>query len=450
MKPQKYWQKRSEQVAQGQFDKADQYSAELRREYDRAILSIQRDIEVFYHRFADNNGIVDMAEARKLLNTGQLKEFRMTLEEFIAKAKDNANGQWTKQLDNVYYRTRISRLEVLKTQIRQQVEMLSAGHQENTRAVLSDVYEDTYYRTIYEVHKGVGIGVTFAHIHPEAIGTILAQPWMGANYSQRIWQDREKLIREIETNLAQAFIRGDSIDKTTQALAKRMDVSYSNAARLVLTETSHIAGEATAAGYKESGVVRKYQLLATLDNRTSAICQSMDGKVFELSEKQEGVNYPPLHVHCRSTTVPYFGDEENPGERIARDPATRKTYTVPGDMTYKEWYNEHVQKTKPPKTKAVVDSYLPKQLGFRDDNGLQQFIPSHSQITSVHIIAGKDVSVAHRAAKRLSELYGGNEKDWSKKAGKVESDKYVFDIHWVEHPQIGPRKHKISSKKVKK
>ncbi|MEG6521126.1 minor capsid protein [Desulfotomaculum sp. 1211_IL3151] len=448
MKSAEYWQKRAEQVASRQYHKADRYVADLGREYEKAILSIQRDIEVFYQRFADENGIVDMAEARKLLTSGQLKEFRMTLEEFITKAKGNANGKWTSQLNNVYYRTRISRLEALQTQIRQQVEMLSAGHKENTRAVLSDVYEDTYYRTIYEAHKGIGLGVSFAYVHPEAIAGILSQSWMGANYSQRIWNDREKLIREIETNLAQAFIRGDSIDRTAQVLAKRMDVSYSNAVRLVQTETSHIAGEATAAGYKESGVVQKYQFLATMDNRTSAICQSMDGKVFELREKQEGVNYPPLHVRCRSTTVPYF--EDNSGERIARDPATRKTYTVPGDMTYKEWYNEYVQKTKPPKTKAVADSYLPKQLGFRDDNGLQKFIPSNTQVTNVHTIAGEGVSVAHRAAKRLSEQYGGNEKGWSKKAGKVESDKYLFDIHWVEHPDIGQRNYKIASKKVKK
>lgn len=449
MKSPEYWQKRSEQTARRQYEKADQYIAKLRREYDRAIQSVKRDIEVFYQRFADNNGVVGMAEARRLLTAGQLKEFRMTLEEFIAKAKDNSNGQWTKQLNNAYYRTRITRLEALLTLIKHQVELLSESRREDAQEILFDVYEDTYCRTIYEVQKGVGFGVSFAYVHHESIEKIISQAWMGANYSQRIWADREKLIREIETNLAQSFIRGDSIDRTTQVLAKRMNVSYSNAARLVQTETSHIVGEAAAAGYKESGVIEKYRFLATLDNRTSEICQAMDGKVFALSEKQEGVNYPPLHPRCRSTTTPYFGDED-PGERIARKPNTRKTYAVPGDMTYKEWYNEYVQKTKPPKTKAVADSYLPKQLGFKDDNGHQQFIPLHSQITNVYIIAGEGVSVAHRAAKRLSERYGGNEKGWSKKAGKVESDKYVFDIHWVEHPEIGPRNYKISSKKVRK
>jgi hypothetical protein len=155
MKPAEYWRRRSEAITQRQFDKADAYIAELRREYERAMRSIQRDIEVFYQRFAVNNEI-SMAEARKLLSGWELQEFRMTLEEFIRKAKDNADGRWTRELNNVYYKTRVSRLEALLVQIRQQVEMLAAGQQQGIKELLADVYEDTYYRTLYEIQRGTG------------------------------------------------------------------------------------------------------------------------------------------------------------------------------------------------------------------------------------------------------------------------------------------------------
>lgn len=68
----------------------------------------------------------------------------------------------------------------------------------------------------------------------------------------------------------------------------------------------------------------------------------MDGKVFNLNEKEDGVNYPPLHPNCRSTVVPYFDEEIDVGERIARD-SEGDTYYVPADMKYEVWYDEYVR-----------------------------------------------------------------------------------------------------------
>ncbi|MCW2277742.1 minor capsid protein [Heliophilum fasciatum] len=334
-----YWQKRSEQLAQRQFDKADQYVGELNKEYQRAIQEIRRNIEVFYQRYADNNEI-SLAEARKKLGGKELTEFKMTLEEFIAKAKNNQDGRWTRDLNNTYYRTRVSRLEALQTQIRQQVEMLTESRQKGAQALLGGIYEDTYYRTIYEIQKGIGLGVSFASIDQQGLKTVLKTEFAGANYSKRIWDDRDRLVRELQTKLTQSFIRGDSIDRTISDMTERMNVSRTNAARLVQTESSFFANQATMAGYKASKVVQKYEVLATLDKRTSEICRSMDGKVFNLNEAEVNVNYPPFHVRCRTTVVPYFDDEIDAGERIARDDEDN-VYYVPGDMTYKAWYDKH-------------------------------------------------------------------------------------------------------------
>lgn len=339
MNSREYWQERAEQVANREHTKADRYVEKLKIEYTKAKLSINRDIREFYQKFAVDNE-VSFAEARKTLSAGELKEFRMSLEEFIEKAKDNADGRWTKELKNAYYKTRITRLEALQIQIRHQVETLNDTIQDGAKALLSDVYTDAYYRSIYEVQKGLGVGIAFASISPEVTKKIIYKPWIGANFSDRIWEDKGKLLRELETNLAQAFIRGDSIDRTTQAIEKRLNVSYSNAARIVRTETAHMVGEATFDGYKASGVVKKYQFLATLDNRTSDVCQSMDLKVFNISEKVEGVNYPPLHPNCRSTTVAYFDDEISVGERIAKGD-DGKSYYVPANINYEQWYEKY-------------------------------------------------------------------------------------------------------------
>lgn len=341
MNTQEYWRKRSEQVTHRQFVKADRYEAGLRRQYELAQKSIQRDLESFYARFAENNE-VSMAEAKRLLTAGELAEFKMTLSEFRKKSKNNADGQWTKELDNVYYRTRVTRLEALQLQVRQQVEMLAASQQSGTGKLLGDIYEDTYHRTLFELNKGGnGILASFARADKEAVQEVISRPWYGKNYSSRIWDDRDKLLRELRTGLSQSFIRGDSAKKVSELLAKRMGVATSTAERLIQTESAHIINEATADGYKNSGVVQQYEILATLDKRTSEICRVMDGKVFNLSEREISVNYPPFHARCRTTVTAYFDDEVDPGKRIAKDNSGQRIY-ISGDMKYEDWKKEYI------------------------------------------------------------------------------------------------------------
>ena len=110
-----------------------------------------------------------------------------------------------------------------------------------------------------------------------------------------------------------------------------------SAGRLVMTEEAFFSSAAQKDCFTELDV-EQFEIVATLDSHTSDICRGMDGKHFPMSEWKVGVTAPPFHVHCRSTTVPYFDDEfDAVGERAARDEKTGKTYFVPGNMTYKEW-----------------------------------------------------------------------------------------------------------------
>jgi len=199
--------------------------------------------------------------------------------------------------------------------------------------------------------------------------TVLGTEFAGSNWSKRIWGDRDKLVTELRTKLAQSFIRGESAERTARDLAERMGVSLSNAERLVQTETAFFVGEATAAGYKASGVVDKYEILATLDSKTSEICRSMDGKVFNLSEREVGVNYPPLHARCRSTVVPYFEDEIDVGERIARS-EDGKAYYVSGDITYEQWIKDYVDSPKPPNSGIINRTFR----RFKDETEADKWI----------------------------------------------------------------------------
>jgi SPP1 gp7 family putative phage head morphogenesis protein len=335
-----YWKKRSEEVAIKQYRKLDQYISSMQLEYEIAKLSIQKDIELFYARFSQNNN-VSLADAKKLLNSNGLKEFKMTLEEFRRKSIDNVDDIWTKQLNNVYYKTRVSRLEALQSQIQAKINAIVSSNLQGGKELLKNIYKDTYYRNIYEIHKGLGIGVNFAKLDNNTIDTVMNESWHGGNYSSRIWSNKEKLVAELQVNLTQAFIRGDSIDKTISIVAERMNVARNRAITLVSTESAYITSKATFNSYSRSGVVKQYEILATLDLKTSEICRSLDGNIFNLSEKLIGVNAPPFHPRCRTTIMAYFDDAVDE-ERIARD-NDGNVYYVDGNMSYQDWYNKHVK-----------------------------------------------------------------------------------------------------------
>lgn len=327
-----YWQRQAERIVEHEHMQADNTIHELDQAYEERTSSIESAMLLFFATYAVD-GVVTFADSRKYLDPQQMRSFKRMVNNFIVEANDR---EWLKQLKKIHKRKRISRYDALAVQIRHNVEMI--GTIQKSHRLASNVYSDTYYRTIFAVQKGLGFGTTFTKLNNNAVDRAIYGRWLNMDFSSRIWYDKNKLLREMDTIVKQGFIRGDSVDKMTRELAKRMEVSKSNAATLVRTETAYMAAEATYKAYRGAGV-KQYQYLATLDNRTSDICQSMDLKVFNLSEREEGVNWPPLHFNCRSTTMPYI--EDNDGVRIARD-ADGKTYNVPANMTYKQWYKKHV------------------------------------------------------------------------------------------------------------
>ena len=120
-----------------------------------------------------------------------------------------------------------------------------------------------------------------------------------------------------------------------------------------MTECSYFASVGQKDCFKDLDV-EKYEIVATLDNKTSHICQEMDGKVFDMKDYEPGITAPPFHVFCRSTTAPYFDDEIDFSSRVARD-RQGKTYNIPASMTYGDWYKIFVKDNA--KVLAIREEY---------------------------------------------------------------------------------------------
>lgn len=126
MKNADYWINRMRLLEEALHDRSLDYFSNLARQFDIAIKDLEKDIRAWYQRFSNNNGGVSWADAQRLLNSNELKEFKWDVWEYIEKCKESAvNGAWVKHLENASARVHISRLESLKIQLQQQAEMLT-------------------------------------------------------------------------------------------------------------------------------------------------------------------------------------------------------------------------------------------------------------------------------------------------------------------------------------
>ena len=340
-----YWGKRMTSLEDDRYQRSAAYYKDVQRQYIRATNSIQMDIGRWYQRLADNNGI-SYAGARKLLKNNELEEFKWTVEDYIKAGEENAVDQrWMKELENASARHHISYLEAMKLQMQQHAELLSTEFDGGMTDYLHKAYREQYYQTAFEVAKGTGVGTNLTRLDERRMDVIIRHPWAqdGENFSSRIWTNKDKLVRNLHTELTQNIIRGESPQKARDSLSRTMEVSRNQAGRLIMTESAAIASVAQKDCLKELGVER-YEILATLDGQTSDICRDMDGKVFDMKDYKVGVTAPPFHPNCRSTTVPYFDDEFTEGEQRAARDGDEKTYYVPADLKYKDWERKFLLK----------------------------------------------------------------------------------------------------------
>lgn len=339
-KPHNYWRQRFEALEDAQHNRSVFYYADLKKAYIQTMNSLEADILRWYERFAKSEG-VSLDKAKQLLKTQELKEFKWSVDDYIKYGQKNAvNQQWMKQLENASSRVHISRLESLKLQLQHHVEKLYGDQIEGFERLMKEIYQDQYYHTAYEVQKAFNVGFAFQALDEAKLTKIISKPWTADNltFSAKIWRDRGALIDTLHKELTLSIAKGESPQRLISVIQKKMNTSRSSAARLVLTEQAFFSASASKDAFGELDV-EQYEIIATLDSRTSEICQSMDGKVFKLSDFEPGITANPFHPRCRTTTAPYFEDDYS--KRIARK-KNGEVYYISRNIKYPEWEEKFV------------------------------------------------------------------------------------------------------------
>lgn len=324
MTSEKYWDERALKRLNDVEIQSDEHIKRIKKIYTRANRDIKKQIANIYKNYSKETGL-DIQTLKTLLSKKETDKFWKSLE-----------GKGLKQyvLDN--YKARINRLEQLQGQLYARAKEIYGDELSNVYGHYRAVINESYNKTIYDTQIGTGYDFSFNKLDDKTINVVLNAKWHGGNYSTRIWGNTNILADRLSEILGGALISGQSMSKTIMEVQNAFDVGKYYAERLVRTETNHFNAEAEALAYEELGVER-YVFVATLDNRTSEKCQIHDGKVYSFKDKKRGVNYPPLHPNCRSTTRGYFGEkEEKMLKRRAKNPITGEIEYI-DNINYEQW-----------------------------------------------------------------------------------------------------------------
>lgn len=354
----KYWERRANERLLQSEKLTKKYMAELAKVYAEARRQTVKQLQDIYAAYYKRDKGFDMGALNSIVPTNEIKKL-------IADMKKR--GINTTLPEN--YAGRVKRLEFINEQLRYEAQKVAVQQQSIDDNALRANFEESYYRAGYDVSRGIGsTPVGFGRLDTQTIDQVMSERFMGENYSDRIWMNTDLLASRLQKTLAVAIANGQGIQKTARDVRNDYNVNQYYAERLIRTESNHFHNQGELEAYQQMGF-EYYQFLATLDSRTSEICQAMDKKKIKVSEGIPGENVPPLHPNCRSTIVPYFKGYE-PETRLYRNPATGKneyTYNVP----YAKWAESiglPSYKNPLPKlyfSKPMKGDVVAKQLGIK-------------------------------------------------------------------------------------
>lgn len=179
------------------------------------------------------------------------------------------------------------------------------------------------------------------HIDQKRVEKIAKNLWNanGSHWRKKVWVEPRKtdtpltaldrrlnglfkLQTTLEKGLMDCVARGAPKDDLVREIKERCDVDFYEADRLVRTELTYLQNQSTLDGYKASGVT-EYRYFAHEDERTSKICHDLNNQIIAVKDAKAGVNYPPMHPNCRSTTVPVVNGYA-PTSKTLQENAERK------------------------------------------------------------------------------------------------------------------------------
>lgn len=323
-----------------------QYEPLIEEEYKNLNNQLQAILSELYAKY-EVDGQIPYNRLRVRLTPSELELYKHRVNTIIEQNRSKVDEDTLLELDRILKHNNLSVIDSHTNTLEAHSLITIHNVSELVSESLLETHEYIECRTNYDIQKEAKTGWK---INKKAVGAVLAvialdDDWGGMTYNESLKASRHRLLRDVKRNILMGVKGNQTFTRLSITLKEQvMGGKGSNLATNTLRDkTTATISKTSLDVYSEAGL-EKYQFVATLDDRTTSICQSLDGQVFNLEDAEEGVNLPMMHFSCRSTTTPYFeGDDLSEIVRRARDMDSQQNYTIPGDITYEEWEKNYNQ-----------------------------------------------------------------------------------------------------------
>ena len=327
----KYWEDRAAGRMVSYTAKAESTADTLGKAYYATARYLQGEANDVFNAFTDKFEL-SIAEAETMLKNAPNKSMFEQMKTALATCTDEQRKQELETLlSSPAYAHRIGRLNDLDSKISDMCSRLANAEIGVDTAHLGDIIQSAYMQTVFDVTKGADYRAAFDLIPESRVKAILSTNWSGQMFSERVWDNTNTLADGLKHDMLVGIMAGKSEQHMADDIMNRCGVGAFEARRLVRTETTCVANMAELYGYKELDI-DEYEFSACLDSRTSDLCRELDGKVFKRNNAQAGVNLPPMHPFCRSTTLPVLPSEEDLDKELAE-----LGDEIGADVDFDEW-----------------------------------------------------------------------------------------------------------------
>ena len=288
-----YWRARRDELLGQMADDERELFAKLDRLYASESAKLERDIAAYYQRYGEGNVI----EYRTLLTSLSEADRRLLMERMEDFARKYPQYAHLMPIRESIYK--LNELEGIQAAIRLQQLEIGAIEQ----GMFEEHFERQAQRGANFAAEQMGFGENFYTLNAQVVTETVGAAWAaGQAFSERIWENREKLASYLNDDFAKLVARGVAYDKLSHELADRFGhVSARDAKRLVYTEGTFLFNEAQAQVHEQD--FEFYALSCIHDGKTCKVCRELESaqqaNPVRFSERSPGVNFPPLHPWCR-------------------------------------------------------------------------------------------------------------------------------------------------------
>lgn len=293
-----YWEKREREAREKYLRTEAEEIAEIDRIYREMYQWCEDEINRFYGKYADAEGI-DITEAKKRVAKEDVQAFEEQAKKYVSDRDFSIRANDELRLYNATMK--INRLELLKAKIG--LKLIDGTNQIDKYC--GDKMND---RAIAELTRQAGIlGRTITHADTvKRANEIVNATFYNATYSQRIWSHMDRLRSEISIQLQRGLIAGIGSREMARNMRKQFDVSRSDAERLMVTELRRVQTDVAMDSYKDMGITQ-YMYMAVNPNACPE-CRKVNGKIYDVKGAEVGNPdhpLPPMHPRCHCTTAPW-------------------------------------------------------------------------------------------------------------------------------------------------